>query len=37
MPKYADGDGMTQLTEHFNGKAEDQFEAIREYLNTLKK
>lgn len=37
MPKFADGDGLTQLTEHFNGKAEDQFEAIREYLNSLKK
>ena len=37
MPKFADGDGQTLLTDHFNGKAEDQFEAIREYLNTLKK
>jgi mono/diheme cytochrome c family protein len=36
MPKYADPEGMTQLTDPFEGKGVQQFEAIREYLRTVK-
>ena len=36
MPKYADPEGMTQLTDPFDGKGAQQFDAIREYLRTVK-
>ena len=36
MPKYADPEGMTQLTDILDGKGAEQFDAIREYLRTLK-
>ncbi|MEI7651987.1 MAG: c-type cytochrome [Verrucomicrobiota bacterium] len=36
MPKYADPEGLTQLTDPFDGKGAQQFEAIREYLRTVK-
>jgi mono/diheme cytochrome c family protein len=36
MPKYADPEGMTQLSEPYEGKGPDQFEAIREYIRTVK-
>ena len=36
MPKYADPEGMTQLTDQFDGKGAQQFDAIREYLRTVK-
>ncbi len=36
MPKYADPEGMTQLTDPLDGKGAEQFEAIREYLRTVK-
>ena len=36
MPKYADPEGVTQLTDPFEGKGPEQFEAIREYLRTVK-
>lgn len=35
MPKYADAEGMTQLTDTLDGKGIEQFEAIRQYLRTL--
>jgi len=36
MPKYADPEGMTQLSEPYDGRGPDQFEAIRQYLKSLK-
>ncbi|NBS05477.1 MAG: hypothetical protein EBS64_09880, partial [Verrucomicrobia bacterium] len=36
MPKYADPEGMTQLTDTFDGKGAEQFDAIREYLRSIK-
>ena len=36
MPKYADPEGMTQLTDPYEGKGPAQFEAIREYIRTVK-
>lgn len=36
MPKYADPEGMTQLTDPLDGKGPEQFDAIREYLRTVK-
>lgn len=36
MPKYADPEGMTQLTDPLDGKGAEQFDAIREYLRTVK-
>jgi mono/diheme cytochrome c family protein len=36
MPKYADPEGMTQLTDILDGKGAEQFEAVREYFRTLK-
>lgn len=36
MPKYADPEGVTQLTDPYDGKGPEQFEAIRQYLQTLK-
>lgn len=36
MPKYADADGMTQLGEPYDGKGADQFEAIRQYIRSIK-
>jgi len=36
MPKYADPEGMTQLTDILDGKGPEQFDAIREYFRTLK-
>jgi len=35
MPKYADAEGMTQLTDILDGKGPEQFEAVRQYLRTL--
>jgi len=35
MPKYADAEGMTQLTDILDGKGAEQFEAVRQYLRTL--
>ena len=35
MPKYADPEGLTQLSEPYDGKGPDQFEAIRQYLKSL--
>jgi mono/diheme cytochrome c family protein len=37
MPKFADEEGKTPLTDFFEGHAEKQFEAIWQYLQTLKK
>jgi hypothetical protein len=34
MPKYAT-DGLTPLTQHYEGSSERQFEAIYRYLRTL--
>ena len=36
MPKYADPEGMTQMTDPYEGKGPVQFEAIREYIRTIK-
>ena len=36
MPKYADPEGVTQLTDPYDGKGPEQFEAIREYIRTVK-
>jgi len=36
MPKYADPEGVTQLSDPYEGKGPAQFEAIREYLRTVK-
>ena len=36
MPKYADEDGKTPLTQHYDGDAEKQFEAIFHYLRSIK-
>jgi len=36
MPKYADPEGVTAITDQLEGKGPDQFEAIREYLRTVK-
>jgi len=36
MPKYADPEGVTQLSEPYEGKGPIQFEAIREYIRTVK-
>ena len=35
MPKYA-SDGLTPLTQHYEGDARKQFEAISQYLRSLK-
>jgi mono/diheme cytochrome c family protein len=35
MPKYADAEGMTQLTDILDGKGTEQFDAVRQYLRTL--
>ena len=35
MPKYADAEGMTQLTDILDGKGAEQFDAVRQYLRTL--
>jgi mono/diheme cytochrome c family protein len=37
MPKFADEEGKTPLTDFFEGKADAQFEAIWQYLQTLRK
>lgn len=37
MPRFANDEGRTPLTEHYEGKAEEQFEAIWHYLHTLKR
>ncbi|HEX8296344.1 MAG TPA: c-type cytochrome [Chthoniobacteraceae bacterium] len=37
MPRFSDDEGRTPLTEHFEGKAVDQFDAIWQYLHSLKK
>jgi hypothetical protein len=34
MPKYAT-DGMTPLTQHYDGDAAKQFDAIYQYLRSL--
>jgi len=36
MPKYADPEGITQLSDPYEGKGPAQFEAIREYIRTVK-
>jgi mono/diheme cytochrome c family protein len=36
MPKYADPEGTTQLTDPYEGKGPAQFEAIRQYIRTVK-
>mgnify|MGYP003892344063 CR=1 FL=1 len=36
MPKYADPEGVTQLSEPYEGKGPDQFEAIRQYIKSVK-
>jgi len=36
MPKYADPEGLTQLSDPLDGKGAEQFDAIREYLRTVK-
>ncbi len=36
MPKYADPEGLTQLNDPLDGKGAEQFDAIREYLRTVK-
>jgi hypothetical protein len=35
MPKYADEDGQTQLTDVLDGDAEAQFKALWEHLRTV--
>jgi cytochrome c551/c552 len=37
MPRFADDEGKTPLTDFFEGKATDQFDAIWHFLQTLKK
>ena len=37
MPRFADDAGKTQITDFFDGKAHEQFEAIWQYLGTVKK
>jgi mono/diheme cytochrome c family protein len=37
MPKFADDEGKTPLTDFFEGHADRQFDAIWQYLQTLKK
>ncbi len=37
MPKFADEQGRTPLTDFFEGRADLQFDAIWQYLRTLKK
>ena len=37
MPRFADDDGKTPLTDFFGGKASEQYDAIWQYLQTLKK
>jgi hypothetical protein len=36
MPKFADDEGRTPLGDILEGKAEDQFDAIWQYLHTVK-
>lgn len=36
MPKYADPEGVTQLSEPYDGKGPAQFEAIWQYIRTVK-
>ena len=37
MPKFADEKGKTPLTDHFEGDAVQQYEAIWQYLHSQKK
>jgi mono/diheme cytochrome c family protein len=37
MPKFADEEGRTPLTDILDGQARDQFDAIWQYLHSLKK
>jgi mono/diheme cytochrome c family protein len=37
MPRFADEEGKTPLTDFFGGKADEQFDAIWQYLQTLQK
>ena len=37
MPRFDDDDGKTPLTDFFAGQARDQYDAIWQYLQTLKK
>ena len=37
MPKFANDEGLTPLTDHFDGNAEKQFEAIWNYLKAGEK
>ena len=36
MPKYADPEGVTQLTDPYDGKGPAQFDAIWQYIRTVK-
>ncbi len=36
MPKYADPEGVTQLSDPYEGKGPTQFEAIRQYIKSVK-
>ena len=37
MPRFSNDEGRTPLTEHYEGKADEQAEAIWHYLHTLKR
>lgn len=37
MPRFADDEGKTPLTDFYNGEAREQFEAIWQYLHTTQK
>lgn len=37
MPRFADEEGNTPLTDHYEGKASEQFEAIWQYLQSVSK
>ena len=36
MPRFADDDGKTPLTDFFAGQASEQYDAIWQYLQSLK-
>lgn len=37
MPRFADDAGKNALTDFFGGKASEQYDAIWQYLQTIKK
>jgi len=37
MPRFSDDEGKTPLSDHFDGKASEQFEAIWQYLQSVGK